>query len=68
MLEFVSCCFVDKSRTADFQTTTGINNIIANQGNQDDIFAFLADRNIPCDEVSLYNMAEDILNNPPKIG
>ncbi len=68
MLDFVSCSFIDKSRTADFQTTTGIHAIISNQGNQDDIFAFLVDHNIPSDEVTLYKMAEDILNNPPQIG
>lgn len=68
MLEFVSCSFIDKSRTADFQTTTGIRKIISNQGNKDDIFAFLVDHNIPSDEVSLYKMAEDILENPPQIG
>lgn len=68
MLEFVSCSFIDKSRTADFQTTTGIQKIIENQGNQDDIFAFLIEHNIPSDEVSLYKMAGDILNNPPQTG
>lgn len=68
MLDFVSCSFVDKSRTADFQTTTGLRKIIENQGNQDDFFAFLVEHNIPGDEVSLYQMAEDILNNPPQIG
>lgn len=68
MLEFVSCSFIDKSRTADFQTTTGIRKIISNQGNKDDIFAFLVDHNMPSDEVSLYKMAEDILENPPQIG
>ena len=68
MLDFVSCTFIDKSRTADFQTTSGIHNIISNQGNQDDIFAFLIDHNIPSDEVTLYKMAGEILNNPPKIG
>lgn len=68
MLDFVSCSFVDKSRTADFQTTTGLRKIIENQGNQDDVFAFLAEHNIPGDEVSLYQMAEDILKNPPQIG
>lgn len=68
MLDFVACSFVDKSRTADFQTTTGINKIISNNGNQDDIFAFLADHNIPSDEVSLYKMAGEILDNPPQIG
>lgn len=68
MLDFVSCSFIDKSRTADFQTTTGLNKILSNQGNQDDIFAFLAEHNIPGDEVSLYNLAGDILKNPPQIG
>lgn len=68
ILEFVSCSFIDQSRTADFQTTTGIHKIITNQGNQDDIFAFLIDHNIPGDEVSLYHIAEEILNNPPQIG
>lgn len=68
MLEFVSCSFIDKSRTADFQTTTGIHNIISNHGNQDDIFAFLTDHNIPSDEVSLYALAGEILNSPPQIG
>lgn len=68
MLDFVSCTFIDKSRTADFQTTTGLHNIISNQGNQDDIFAFLVDHNIPSDEVTLYALAGEILNNPPLIG
>lgn len=68
MLDFVSCSFVDKSRTADFQTTTGILKVISNQGNQDDIFAFLVEHNIPGDDVTLYKMAGEILSNPPQIG
>ena len=68
MLDFVACSFVDKNRTADYQTTTGIQKIISNQGNQDDVFAFLVDHNIPGDEVSLYEMSGEILRNPPQIG
>lgn len=67
-LEFVSCSYIDKSRTADYQTTRGINDIIKRNGNKDDIFAFLVERNIPADEITLMQMAEDILKNPPKIG
>ena len=67
-LNFVSCTYIDKSRTADFQMTTGILNIIKNEGNQDDIFAFLNDKNIPGDYVTLLNMAKDILENPPMVG
>lgn len=68
MLEFVSCTYIDKSRTADYQTTTGLKQIIENKGNVDDIFAFLNDHKIPADEVTLMNMAKDILKNPPAIG
>ncbi len=67
-LEFVSCSFIDKSRTADFQTTKGICDIIERDGNQDDIFAFLVERNIPADEVTLMNIAKDLLDKPPLIG
>ena len=68
MLEFVSCTYIDKSRTADYQTTTGLRQIIENNGNADDIFAFLNDYKIPADDVTLMNMAKDILKNPPTIG
>lgn len=68
MLKFLSCSFIDKTRTADYQTTTGLQNIIKNNGNLDDIAAFLAERNIPADEPTLYHLAEEILNNPPSTG
>jgi hypothetical protein len=67
-LDFLSCVFVEAGRTADYQTTLGLLNIINNNGNVDDVFAFLSDHNIPADEVTLYNMAEEILKNPPLIG
>lgn len=68
MLDFVSCLFIDYDRTADYQITTGIRNIIENKGNQDDIFAFLIGHNIPGDETTLYNLAGEILTSPLKIG
>lgn len=67
-LDFVSCSYIDASRTADYQTTTGLLQIIKNQGNVDDIFAFLNDHRIPGDEITLMNLAKDILRNPPTIG
>ena len=68
MLNFLSCSFIESKRTADYQTTTGLLNIIKNNGNADDIFAFLSDHKIPVDEVTLNNMATEILKNPPTIG
>lgn len=67
-LDFISCSFIDSFRTGDYQTTTGIRNIINNNGNADDIFAFLIDHSIPADDVTLMNMAKDILENPPQVG
>lgn len=67
-LDFVSCSFIQADRTADYQTTTGLLSIIKNNGNEDDIFAFLVDHKIPADEVTLHTMAKQILQNPPKVG
>lgn len=67
-LNFVSCSFIDKERTGDYQTTTTILNLIKNNANIDDLFAYLSDKNIPADDVTLRNIAEHILQNPPKIG
>jgi hypothetical protein len=68
LLDFVSCTFIEKNRTADYQTTTTIRQMIDNSANAEDIFAYLNDRNIPADEVTLMQMAEQILKNPPKVG
>ncbi len=68
MLNFLSCTFIDATRTADYQTTTGIRKIMENKGNEDDLFAFLSDHRMPADEVTLRNIAREIFNNPPEIG
>jgi hypothetical protein len=68
LLDFVSCSFIEKNRTADYQTTTTIRQMIDNKANVEDIFAYLNDRNIPADEITLMQIAEQILKNPPKTG
>lgn len=60
--------FVDSARTADFQTTTGLRRIVENDGNSDDIIAFLQDRFLPVDEITVQELAEEILATPPEIG
>ena len=66
--EFVSCAFIDKDRTGDFQTTRQINEILNNDGNMDDLFAFFEDKNIPGDEIVHTQLAEEIMANPPQQG
>ena len=67
-LSFVSCAFIEKNRTADYLTTRGILRILEHEGNRDDLFAFLSDRNLPGDEIVYYSLADEILQTPPQLG
>jgi len=60
--------FVDRARTADFQTTSGLIQIIENDGNVDDILAFFRDRMLPLDDIQAQALAEKTLTHPPQIG
>lgn len=67
-LKFVNCCFIDKSRTADYQTTHGILGILERDGNHDDIVAYLMDRNLPGDEIIYNTLPDEIMQTPPELG
>lgn len=67
-LDILHTLFIEASHTADYQTTTGILNVLGNNGNKDDVIAFLFDKNLPIDEVSANRIAEKILKQPPKTG
>lgn len=67
-LKILHTIFVAAERTADFQMTRGIRSILDNEGNQDDLIAFMLDRNLPVDEIEAANIAEEILTNPPVQG
>lgn len=60
--------FVDESRTADFQTTSGILRILENEGNFDDMLAFFAERMLPLDDIQAQALTEEVIANPPGIG
>lgn len=60
--------FVNKNRTADFQLTTSINRILDNRANKDDIIALFHDKNLPADDITADNLADEILTNRPNIG
>lgn len=67
-LSILHTIFVSKERTADFQTTMGLRQILDNQGNRDDILAFLEERRLPVDEIGASALADEILVNPPEVG
>lgn len=48
--------------------TRGILDILSNDGNAEDLIAYMMDRNLPVDEIEANNIAEEILHNPPEQG
>lgn len=67
-LAFRGAVMIQRERTADYQTTYGIQEILRRQGNLDDIIAFLEERNLPLDEVGRHTLADQILRQPPQLG
>lgn len=68
ILNFVSCSFVHKERTADYTTTYRLREMLKDGANEADIIAYLQDKNIPADEITLSKVAEQILQTPPEQG
>jgi len=67
-LDFVSCSFLEKERTADYTTTFRIREMIKDGAIKEDIIAYLIDKNIPADDITLGLIADQILSNTPKQG
>lgn len=67
-LNILHTIFVDVSRTADFQTTSGLRQIIDNDGNLDDVLAFFSERMLPLDEIQAQALAKEVLSSPPELG
>jgi len=68
LLDFRYAIFVERRRTADYQTTAGLLRILEQGGNKDDVVAFLEERNLPLDEIGRERLAERILKEPPVLG
>lgn len=68
VLDFVSCAFISKERTADYTTTYRLREMISDGANEEDIAAYLRDRNIPADDVTLQQLAKQILKTEPLQG
>ncbi len=68
LLNFISCSFIEKERTADYTTSYRLLEMIKDGANVEDIIAYLYDKNIPADEITLNQIAKQILINPPELG
>ena len=67
-LNFVSCSFVSKERTADFTTTSILIEMKKVGANVEDIFSYLTAIKIPADEITLRQLAALILSTNINIG
>lgn len=67
-LNILHSIFIEAKRTADYQTATGILKILENNGNRDDLVAFMQDRMLPVEEIQAFQIADEILQSPPSIG
>ena len=67
-LDILHTIFVEKARTADHQTTSGLRRLIENNANRDDILAFFEDHYLPFQEPKDVRLAERILRHPPEVG
>ena len=57
-----------KERTADYTTTFRLREMVKDKANEADIIAYLQDKNIPADEITLTQLAKQILKRPPEQG
>lgn len=67
-LRITDTIFIESSQTADFQITKGLRNILTNEGNIDDLMAYMIEKNLPVDEIELNALAIEIKRNPPAQG
>ena len=67
-LEFQHVIFVDSHSTADYQTTRSVLEILERNGNEDDLIAFMNDRNLPVDDIGAQALAQEIIDDPPMQG
>lgn len=67
-LDVLHTIFIEADYTGDYQTTTGIRRILGNNGNKDDLLAFIQERMLPVEEVQASQIADEILKRPPTIG
>lgn len=67
-LRIAHALYIERERTADYQTTRGILDILDRGGNAEDLTAFFHDRNLPVDDIGARALAETVLGTRPNLG
>ena len=67
-LNILHTIFVENHRTADYQMTRGLLNLLSNNPNEDDLIAFMSDKMLPVDEIEMQRIAAELLTKSPEQG
>ena len=67
-LHFTHCTFISKERTADYTITRRLREMVHDGANKEDVIGFLQDKNVPGDDIVYNELANEILDYPPKQG
>jgi len=67
-LQITHCTFIEASRTADYTITALLRQMLSIDANKEDIIALLNDKNVPGDDITYNDLADEILVNPPEQG
>ncbi|MGD0520038.1 MAG: hypothetical protein ABSA48_02170 [Terracidiphilus sp.] len=67
-LDIKHAIFIEQARTADYQTTRGLREILERDANTEDLIAFMQERNLPIDDIEAQNIAELLLRQKPEQG
>jgi hypothetical protein len=63
-LEIQQIRYVEASATGDYTMTLRLREMIKDQANEDDIVAYLQDRNLPVDDIEAHQLARELLKKP----
>lgn len=67
-LNILHTVFIEKHRTADYQTTKGLRSLLTGDANEDDLIAFLEERMLPVEEIEMQRIVADLRQQPPELG
>lgn len=59
-LHITHCTFIEADRTADYTITAALRQMLSVHANKDDIIGLLYDRNVPGDEITYSDLADEI--------
>jgi hypothetical protein len=65
-LDIKHIVYVESRKTADYQLTKSLLELLASDVNRDDIYSLLSDKNLPLDEIGLNDLTDKIMSEPPQ--